>query len=48
MTPNTKLTAKIFAQKRAAWSYRGSFLASARLFNTTMSNASPIVTCGKR
>jgi hypothetical protein len=47
-TPRRKLMAKIFAQKRAAWFQRSSPERRAMSFMTTISSASPMVSCGKR
>jgi hypothetical protein len=47
-TPMAKLMPKIFAQKRAAASKRGSRVLSAHDFKITRRSESPIVSCGKR
>src|SRR5260370_2583855 len=47
-TPSRELTAQIFAQKRAETSYRSLPVRRANVFRTTMSKASPMVSCGKR
>ena len=47
-TPTAKLIPKIRIQKRAASFHAGSRRASASDFMTTMSSASPIVSCGNR
>ena len=47
-TPIAKLMPKIRIQNRAASSHRGLPVRRAIVFITTMSSASPIVSCGKR
>ena len=47
-TPTAKLRPKIFAQNRAAAAYRSSPVRSARHFQNTRNQASPIVSWGKR
>ena len=47
-TPTAKLIPKIRIQNRAASSYRESPERRAIVLSTTMSSASPIVSCGNR
>ena len=46
-TPATKLMPKMRVQNRAASSYTGLPVRSARVFSTTISGASPMVSWGK-